>query len=196
MSLSAVPAWAGPPLRGRRLRGYRDAAADHVDAERPRPPANVDLALFGRREVEAGELCGGFGNDQVGIEFLGRGLQPAADIDGVADRGDAHRRAEAHGADDGRADMDADRDMDGAADLAGQFVAQPRRSGDDGARRRKRLAARLAGRGLEAEQRHRAVADELVEPAAGLLDRLADDREIAVEQEHDVERQALVGDAR
>ena len=68
-------------------------------------------------------------------------------------------------------------------------------AGDDGAGRADRLAACLAGRRFEAEQRHRAVADELVEPAAGLLDRLADDREIAVEQEDDVERQALVGDA-
>ena len=67
-------------------------------------------------------------------------------------------------------------------------------AGDDGARRSQRLTARLARGGLEAEQRHRAVADELVEPAAGLLDRLADDREIAVEQEDDVERQPLIGD--
>ncbi len=47
--------------------------------------------------------------------------------------------------------------------------------------------------GLEAEQRHGAVADELVEPPARLLHRLADDGEIAVEQEDDVVGQAVVG---
>jgi hypothetical protein len=39
---------------------------------------------------------------------------------------------------------------------------------------------------VEAEDRHHAIADELVEPAAGRLDGLAGGAEIAVEQEHHV----------
>ena len=52
----------------------------------------------------------------------------------------------------------------------------------------------ICRRAVEAEQRHHAVADELVEPAAGRLDRLADGAEIAVEQEHHVVGQLALGD--
>ena len=51
-----------------------------------------------------------------------------------------------------------------------------------------------SGRAVEAEDRHHAVADELVEPPAGRLHRLAGGAEIAVEQEHDVVRQLALGD--
>ena len=44
------------------------------------------------------------------------------------------------------------------------------------ARRVERLAAGHLGLAVEAEHRHHAVADELVDPAAGRLDGLADRR--------------------
>ena len=58
------------------------------------------------------------------------------------------------------------------------------------------MAWRLAVRGLsvDAEQRHDAVADELVHVTARGLDGVAHGLEIAVEQEHDIIGQLLLRD--
>ena len=60
------------------------------------------------------------------------------------------------------------------------------------ARRAQRLQAGLLGLALEAEQRHDAVADELVDAAALLLDRPAHRLEILVQHEHHVVGQAAL----
>ncbi len=61
-------------------------------------------------------------------------------------------------------------------------------------RRRQRLAAAGLDAAVEAEKRHHAVADELVDAAAGLLHRVAHLGEIPVEQEHHVIGQLALGE--
>ena len=84
----------------------------------------------------------------------------------------------------------------GVAELGGEFGVHRVKPAGDAGGRRERLAAGFLGCGAEAEQRQGTVADELVEVAAGGLDRLAHHGEIAVEQEHRVEGQPVFGAAR
>ena len=60
--------------------------------------------------------------------------------------------------------------------------------------RGQRLAAGGIAIALDAEERHDAIADELVEPPAGLLDRPPHRVEIAVQDEHDVVGQPPLGE--
>ena len=60
---------------------------------------------------------------------------------------------------------------------------------------RERLAAALGRSGVEAEQGHDPVADELVDPSAGFLHHLTGDGEIAVEHEHHVIGQLALREA-
>ena len=82
----------------------------------------------------------------------------------------------------------------GAESSPASSVPELREVVEDRGRGRERLPAGLLPGDVEPEQRHGAVADELVQLAAGLLDGLADDGEIAVEQEHDVIGQPVVGE--
>src|SRR5579883_2012772 len=62
-------------------------------------------------------------------------------------------------------------------------------------RRGERLAASGGGAAIEAEERHDAVADELVDMAARFLDGMAHLAEIAVEEEHHVVGKLALGEA-
>ena len=62
-------------------------------------------------------------------------------------------------------------------------------------RRRQRLPATFRRPRFDAEQSHDAVADEFVDHTAGAGDALADRFEITVQQENQIVRQFLLGDA-
>ena len=92
--------------------------------------------------------------------------------------------------------MDADSDPHRCRQLGGELAAQ---RGDALGHRpggRQRLAAPGGGPVVDAEERHHAVAGELVGDPAGAGDGGADRREVAVEDEHDVVRQFVLGHAR
>ena len=86
--------------------------------------------------------------------------------------------------------MDADGDFEGCRQLVGQFFTELVDLPDDRRRRLQCLTIGLFRRRAKAEQRHGAIADELVYPAAIFLDNAADDGKIAIEEENDVEWQA------
>ena len=89
-----------------------------------------------------------------------------------------------------QADADAQRLLEVARHRLVEVVEGERHA----PRRVERLAAGDPGLLFEAEDRHHAVADELVDPAAGRLDGLAGRAEIAVEQEHHVVGQLALRD--
>src|SRR5882724_12573779 len=66
---------------------------------------------------------------------------------------------------------------------------------DHAHRRRQRLAATFRRAPFDPEQSHDAVADEFVDRTAGTGNALAHRLEIAVQKEHQIVRQFLLGDA-
>ena len=98
-------------------------------------------------------------------------------------------------ADHRRAGVDPDPHAQRRAELFRELDAHLGKPPDHRPRRLERIAATLRRAGLHAEQRHHAVAGELVGDAAGLLDRAAHDLEIAVQEEHDVVGQLVLGEA-
>lgn len=89
--------------------------------------------------------------------------------------------------------MDADGDAQRRGQFCRQFLADSGQIVENVGRRGDGLTTRFIARCLKAEDRHCPVADKLVEPPAGALHGLADNGEVAVEQEDCVEGQAPVG---
>ena len=81
-------------------------------------------------------------------------------------------------------------------ELAGVILVEAGEPRLDPERRIERLTGGLLRRRVQAEESQNPVADELVDIAARILHRLAHRLEIAVEDEHRVEGQALLGEAR
>ena len=96
------------------------------------------------------------------------------------------RRADA--ADQRRAGVDADAHDQRRLPLALQVVVQPRQLGQQVQRRGHGPVGVVVTGARHAEQRHQAVAEELVDVAAVPLDRLETQREKAVEQIDDALR--------
>ena len=57
-----------------------------------------------------------------------------------------------------------------------------------------RLAAARLDAGVETEQRHHAIADELVDTSARSLDRMAGLGKVSIEEEYQIVRQLLFGE--
>ena len=89
--------------------------------------------------------------------------------------------------------MEADADAQRLGKLLAERCVQLAERRRHGAHRLQRAPAALAGVAVDAEQRHHSVADELVHMAARLLDRAAHGKEIAVQQEHHVIGQLVLG---
>src|SRR4029453_11233309 len=102
----------------------------------------------------------------------------------------------AHAADAGVAEVDADAETQGLEEVAAELPAQDVQCRDHGRRRGESLAAAGLRPSLHAEERHRAVAGELVDDAAGALDRRTHRLEVTVEEIDDVVGQSALGHAR
>lgn len=90
--------------------------------------------------------------------------------------------------------MQADDHTEGMIELARMGLAELPNAIDDAQRRLEGLTGGVLEGPVDTEQRERSVADELVEMSARVLDRVADDLEIAIEQEDGVEGQAVLGE--
>ena len=89
--------------------------------------------------------------------------------------------------------MDADADAECGAEIGGELGAERAHRVDHRAGSRERLA-RAGGRArVDPEERHHPVAGELVRDPAGPRDRRADGLEVAVQDEHDVIGQLVLG---
>ena len=92
--------------------------------------------------------------------------------------------------------METDADAQRQVEIAGHRFVEVVEGERHAPRRIERLPARDLRFLVEAEDRHHAVADELVEAPAGCLDGLSGRAEVAVEQEHDVVGKLALGDRR
>ena len=90
--------------------------------------------------------------------------------------------------------MQADADAQRLVEVARHRLVEVVQRQSHAARRVERLPAGDLRLAVESEDRHYAVTDELVDPAAGRLDGVAGCPEIAVEQEHDVVGQLALRD--
>ena len=141
--------------------------ADDTHPDRRVAAAHAQLAMRERVERHARGLADGVRHDRLTAEFLGELLQPRRDMDAVADRGQKKAVAIAQFAEDHVAGMDADADADRLrAGLRRRACGSSRAAGDGWAGRRKRPAARFVRFAVHAEDRHHAVAQELIGRAA------------------------------
>jgi len=115
---------------------------------------------------------------------------------GVAHRGEIEGLAVTHAAHHGGPGVNADPDPQGRLELVAQRLAQLAHALDHGRGRHERLAATRGGALVHAEQRHHAVARELVDDPARLGDRAAHGLEVTIEEEDDVIGQPVLGQPR
>ena len=148
-----------------------------------------------RAEIDPGALGQAARGDQLDLELLGQRLEARGNVNRVADRGERAGPAVAHVAEDHRPDVEADADAERLGQVMGQLLIELIERGRHRARRSQRVPARCRRIAVDAEQRHDAVADELVDPAALAFDRLAHGLEVLIEQEHHVVRQTSFGHA-
>ena len=81
---------------------------DEARGEPAGTAAQVHLVQREAFEVDAGAPGQPLGDDELAAQLLGQRLEPARDVDRVADRGERDGAAVAHLADDGVAQMQAD----------------------------------------------------------------------------------------
>jgi hypothetical protein len=98
-------------------------------------------------------------------------LEACPDVHRVADRGEGGGAAEAHLAEDHRSDVQADPDAERLVQIVRELLVELLERERHG--RGQTLPARRLGWLIDAEERHDAVAQELVDPAALGLYRLA-----------------------
>ena len=149
-----------------------------MDAQRPAGALDLELAQVGEREVALDERRRVLG--EVGLAGLGELLHALRQADRVADRGVVHGQVLADRAHDHLAGVEAHADREAEPLLA----AELRRVGGELLLQVKRRVAGALGVVLVgdrgAEQRHDAVAGELVDRALEAVDALAEDREEAL----------------
>jgi hypothetical protein len=169
---------------------------DRINVKRCTASAQFDLMSLPERLRKLRRLHQCLGNHQLAVQLLGRRFQPARGVHRVADRGQGVDGAEAHLAHDRRAVMDADADPKRRLQFlaeAGIHLGEIERHALG---RVERLGGGIARLAVDSEQRHHAIADELVEMTTGRDHRLAHGAEVAIEQEHHVVRETLLGKLR
>src|SRR6058998_557609 len=105
--LARQPGGVGAAAR-RRGRLQRDGAADDQDGQRLRPVAQGQLVARQAVGPHAGAARDGLGDDQLAVVVLRQRLEPAGDVDRVADGREIDGLGVAHAADDGGARVDPD----------------------------------------------------------------------------------------
>jgi hypothetical protein len=137
--------------------------------------------LIGGGKVKPGARYGLLGDNELAGKVLGQAFEPARCINGVADRGNRGSVAVAHLSDDSRPAMNADTNTQRPIELGPQRsveLGEPHRNQSGSGQR---VPAADLGAALDPEQRHYAVADELVDASSRRFDRISDRGKIAVE---------------
>src|SRR6266446_2770083 len=159
---------------------------DHSHHHQPTAVPDRHLVARERRDVDRRTGRDLLGEDEQATVLLRELLEAARDVDRVAHRREIDALAVAHASDDRRARVDADPDAERYLKLLAELAVERREVPDDRAGGCHGLAAAELDPGLGAEERHDAVARELVRDAPGLLDGATDGLEVSVEDEHDV----------
>jgi hypothetical protein len=123
-------------------------------------------------------------------------LQTACGIHRVAHCGKRSPSSIADIADDRRTEMNANPHCKGSIEIRRERLVQHHQLSRHMTRREQGLATGVRPVGLETEQRHDAIARELVDTSSGRLYRLAHGPAIAVEEEDDVVGKLLLGGPR
>src|SRR5207249_2985830 len=145
--------------------------------------ADFDFVAGSIAEIDARAQRHRLGDDELAAVSLGQTLDTACGVDGIADRGHRHRRAVTHLADDRWAGMNADTDAQRFGYVVDERVVEALHALRHVASGGERLAAARLDATIEAEQRHHAVADELVDAPARRFDRVASLGKVAIEEE-------------
>src|SRR5262249_26195825 len=146
-------------------------AVDDADSQRRGETANPNLVLREVPKRNAGSGADRLRDDQLATVLLGEVLQSRGDVNGLADRRRLRVLAIPQRADDDLAGVNADAETDRLLQLIDQGAVHFRQVPVDQASRFQSLTTGLVGLGFAAEDRHHAVADELVGRAAGRNDR-------------------------
>ena len=207
-----LPRVAQPPQRpmvhamGRST--FSSSVNTRIDAGRSRPRTSpmtsigsstprTETSINGlSRRVPAGALRDRARQHHLEAFFLGQRLEPARHVDGVADHREVDRLAVADTAEQERADLDADADLQRPAQLRLELGVDVVEHEIDRACRAQGLAATDLDPRMLPEYGEQPVAEELVDPAAVLGDRSADDGEELVQHVHDVVGQPFLRQAR
>src|SRR2546425_5570733 len=182
------------PISSRALQASEVADPSHHH----QPTAVPDRHLVARERGDVDRRTGRdlLGEDEQATVLLRELLEAARDVDRVAHRREIDALAVAHPADDRGARVDADPDLERYLQPLPELAVERGEALHDLAGGGYGLAAAALRLGLDAEERHHAVARELVRDAPGALDRAADGLEVPVQDEHDVVGQPVLRDAR
>src|ERR1700720_1297828 len=166
--------------------GQLCGALDYSDRQHLALAADLDLMQRTPGKVEPGPRHGLIGDNEFAGKVFGQAFESARGVDGIADRGDRGGIAIAHLSDNGRPAMNADTDTQRPIEFAPQRSVQFVEARGNKPGGGERLSAAGMGAALDPEQRHDAVADELVDASSRRFDRSSHRCEIAVENEHHV----------
>src|SRR6478672_3507138 len=156
---------------------------DHEDGQCLAAISHGDLVLRQPAYVQSRLPCDFFRNHQLTGKFLGQILQSTCHIDRIADCCEMNRGTVSHASNHCGSAVNADTDFERFIEFLRKGMAQVLDVFDHASCGDQCFPATVLRSGFDTEQSHHAVADKLVNKAAGAGDRLSHGLEIAVQQE-------------
>ena len=171
-------------------------SADNSHGQRFRASAHVYLAYRKTTHFDAGSGGDDVGHNELTAIIFGQLLETSGDMYRIADCCQEEAIPVAKLTQDHAAGMEPDADCNRLRQFVSQCSIHVGETAMNKLRRNQCLGASLTRPGVYAEDRHHAVAEELVRHAAGVGYRACYGIEEMVQQEHDVIREALLDQGR